>query len=108
MVSMPRGLGKIMVQGNPRIWGYDASRGGGQLSAGPLHAYGQLHEACVQLWGRGGERQVVAVSGKLKMRRSAPTVLPVVRLQAACCLSGADKQGRGGLLSFFLHHQRSL
>jgi len=32
--------------------------GGGQLSAGRLHAYGQLHEACVQLWGRGGERQV--------------------------------------------------
>lgn len=28
MVSMPRGLGKIMVQGNPRIWGYDAGRGG--------------------------------------------------------------------------------
>src|SRR3546814_7846877 len=32
--------------------------GGGQLSAGRLHAYGQLHESCVQLWGRGGERQV--------------------------------------------------
>jgi acetyl-CoA acetyltransferase len=32
--------------------------GGGQLSAGRLHAYGQLHEACTQLWGRGGERQV--------------------------------------------------
>lgn len=32
--------------------------GGGQLSAGRLHAYGQLHEACVQLWGRGGARQV--------------------------------------------------
>lgn len=32
--------------------------GGGQLSAGRLHAYGQLHEACTQLWGRGGDRQV--------------------------------------------------
>ena len=31
---------------------------GGQLSAGRLHGYGQVHEACVQLWGRGGERQV--------------------------------------------------
>ena len=31
---------------------------GGQLSAGRLHGYGFLHEACVQLWGAGGERQV--------------------------------------------------
>jgi acetyl-CoA acetyltransferase len=31
---------------------------GGQLSAGRLHGYGQVHEACVQLWDRGDERQV--------------------------------------------------
>jgi acetyl-CoA acetyltransferase len=31
---------------------------GGQLSAGRLHGYGFLHEACVQLWGRGEDRQV--------------------------------------------------
>ncbi len=31
---------------------------GGQLSAGRLHGYGFFHEACVQLWGEGGERQV--------------------------------------------------
>lgn len=31
---------------------------GGQLSAGRLHGMGFLHEACVQLWGEGGERQV--------------------------------------------------
>jgi acetyl-CoA acetyltransferase len=31
---------------------------GGQLSAGRLHGYGFLHEACVQLWGEGGERQI--------------------------------------------------
>lgn len=31
---------------------------GGQLSAGRLHGYGFLHEACVQLWGDGGQRQV--------------------------------------------------
>ena len=31
---------------------------GGQLSAGRLHGYGFLHEACVQLWGEGGERQL--------------------------------------------------
>jgi acetyl-CoA acetyltransferase len=33
---------------------------GGQLSAGRLHGYGFLHEACAQLWGEGGERQVGA------------------------------------------------
>jgi len=31
---------------------------GGSLSAGRMHAYGQVHEACVQLWGRGDARQV--------------------------------------------------
>lgn len=31
---------------------------GGQLSAGRLHGWGFLHEACVQLRGEGGERQV--------------------------------------------------
>ncbi len=31
---------------------------GGQLSAGRLHGYGFLHEACVQLWQEGGERQI--------------------------------------------------
>ena len=31
---------------------------GGQLSAGRLHGFGYLHEACVQLRGEGGDRQV--------------------------------------------------
>lgn len=31
---------------------------GGQLSAGRLHGFGHVHEACVQLRGEGGERQV--------------------------------------------------
>lgn len=31
---------------------------GGQLSSGRLHGFGLLHEACVQLRGKGGERQV--------------------------------------------------
>ena len=32
--------------------------GGGQLSAGRLRGFGHIHEACVQLWGLGGQRQV--------------------------------------------------
>jgi len=31
---------------------------GGQLSSGRLHGFGFIHEACVQLWGEAGERQV--------------------------------------------------
>ncbi|MET0378313.1 MAG: thiolase family protein [Spongiibacteraceae bacterium] len=31
---------------------------GGALSAGRMHAYGQVHEACTQLWNRGDARQV--------------------------------------------------
>jgi hypothetical protein len=34
------------------------STGGGQLSAGRLHGYGALVEACIQLRGDGGARQV--------------------------------------------------
>lgn len=37
---------------------------GGQLSAGRLHGYGFLHEACAQLWGECGERQVVRRGGR--------------------------------------------
>ncbi len=36
---------------------------GGQLSAGRLHGYGFLHEACTQLWGIGGARQVQTSRG---------------------------------------------
>jgi acetyl-CoA acetyltransferase len=40
---------------------------GGQLSAGRLHGFGLLHEACTQLWGQAGDRQAghpqVAVVG---------------------------------------------
>lgn len=32
---------------------------GGQLSAGRFHGYGHIFEACEQLWGRAGARQVV-------------------------------------------------
>ena len=32
--------------------------GGGQLSGGRLHGFGHLHEACLQLRGEGGDRQV--------------------------------------------------
>ncbi|MCU1427452.1 MAG: acetyl-CoA acetyltransferase [Actinomycetia bacterium] len=31
---------------------------GGQLSGGRLHGYGFIHEAAIQMWGEGGERQV--------------------------------------------------
>ncbi|WP_300402145.1 thiolase family protein [Nocardioides sp.] len=36
---------------------------GGQLSGGRLHGMGFLHEACVQLWGEGQERQVGGAVG---------------------------------------------
>ena len=38
---------------------------GGQLSAGRLHGFGFLHEACLQLWGEAGERQCRTPSGSL-------------------------------------------
>ena len=37
---------------------------GGQLSGGRLHGFSLIHEACVQLRGEGGERQVVRPGGR--------------------------------------------
>ena len=52
---------KDFIEGGKRIaleGELPVNTGGGALSAGRLHAYGALHEACTQLWGRGGLRQV--------------------------------------------------
>jgi acetyl-CoA acetyltransferase len=42
----------------PRHSSLPLNTNGGQLSGGRLHGYGFLHEACLQLWGEAGERQL--------------------------------------------------
>ncbi len=56
-----RGEGGPFIEGGHRIardGELPLNTQGGQLSAGRLHGYGFLHEACTQLWGEAGERQV--------------------------------------------------
>jgi acetyl-CoA acetyltransferase len=52
--------GPYLAAGRPMAAGgsLPLNTNGGQLSGGRLHGYGFLHEACVQLWGEAGERQV--------------------------------------------------
>src|SRR5438270_2198253 len=53
------GAGKF-IEGGERIsleGELPVNTNGGQLSGGRLHGFGFLHEACVQLWGEGGERR---------------------------------------------------
>ena len=56
---------------------------GGQLSAGRMHGYWVLHEACLQLRGDAGARQVQRPPGGRRRRRSAAAPSP-----AACCSRG--------------------
>jgi acetyl-CoA acetyltransferase len=56
-----RGEAAAFVEGGTRIGlggELPLNTSGGQLSAGRLHGYGHTYEACLQLWGRAGERQV--------------------------------------------------
>jgi acetyl-CoA acetyltransferase len=56
-----KGEGGPFIDGGARIaldGEIPLNTAGGQLSAGRLHGFGFLHEACVQLWGEGGDRQV--------------------------------------------------
>jgi len=61
-----KGEGGPFIEGGERIaldGEIPLNTHGGQLSAGRLHGFGFLHEACVQLWGEGGERQVAGEPG---------------------------------------------
>ena len=56
-----RGEGEAFIaDGHTALTGsLPTNTGGGQLSAGRLHGFGHLHEACTQLWNEGEGRQVV-------------------------------------------------
>jgi acetyl-CoA acetyltransferase len=57
----PRGESGVFVEGGARIardGELPINTNGGQLSGGRTHGLGYVHEACLQLWGRAGQRQI--------------------------------------------------
>ncbi|OYV02026.1 MAG: DitF protein [Burkholderiales bacterium PBB5] len=57
----PRGEGGPFIEGGQRIarsGQLPINTNGGQLSGGRTHGLGYVHEACTQLWGRAGARQI--------------------------------------------------
>ncbi|CAN7760080.1 thiolase family protein [Pseudorhodoferax sp. LjRoot39] len=57
----PPGEGGRFIEGGTRIARdgvLPLNTNGGQLSGGRTHGLGYVHEACTQLWERGGERQI--------------------------------------------------
>jgi acetyl-CoA acetyltransferase len=57
----PKGESGRLVEGGQRIaltGEMPINTNGGQLSGGRTHGLGYVHEACTQLWGRAGPRQV--------------------------------------------------
>jgi acetyl-CoA acetyltransferase len=59
----PPGEGGRFIEGGTRIAREGVlplNTNGGQLSGGRTHGLGYVHEACTQLWGRGGDRQIKA------------------------------------------------
>jgi acetyl-CoA acetyltransferase len=63
----PKGEGGRFIEGGKRIdlnGEPPLNTNGGQLSAGRLHGYGFLHEACTQLRGAAGDRQVASAAGR--------------------------------------------
>jgi acetyl-CoA acetyltransferase len=69
-----RGESGAFVEGGERIsleGSLPLNTAGGQLSGGRLHGFGLLHEACLQLRGGAGDRQVKSAGG------AAPSVAAV-------------------------------
>lgn len=59
----PRGESGRFVEGGARIARdgvLPINTNGGQLSGGRTHGLGYVHEACTQLWGRAGARQIAS------------------------------------------------
>jgi acetyl-CoA acetyltransferase len=57
----PAGESGRFVEGGTRIardGALPVNTNGGQLSGGRTHGLGYVHEACTQLWGRAGQRQI--------------------------------------------------
>ena len=73
-----KGEGGPFVEGGARIaldGELPLATSGGQLSAGRLHGFGHLYEACLQLRGQADERQVAGREGRRGLGRRRPARL---------------------------------
>ncbi|EIK52917.1 glucose-methanol-choline oxidoreductase [Stutzerimonas stutzeri TS44] len=83
LIAMPRGIGKLLIPGNPHVYDYQASRGEGMATELWLKGKAIGGSSSVMAWSTCAERRPITMAGK---RRVAPAGVGRPANRPAKCL----------------------